>query len=657
MITAFHNLPVRYKLQLIGIFTMLLSICLSMSIIISGNAKAATNYMIQGLTTQAEIVAGNSAMALHFDDAVTAADILLSLQASPLLQAAQLLNQQQAVFASFQPENIHSQLPTIQVDVLMDNQILGALVFYYDLSHFHDEVWQQALTSGFIVFIMLLLAIWLQPRLLKLVTDPIDTLSALVNKVGKSQDYSLRSTIQRTDELGALARGLDTMLERIERYHHQEQVQAANKLSESESRYNTLVESVPVGVLQLNHQGQCDFANRMLWKILRSPTGKSEDLHLEQLASSKYQAALKQLMEQTLNGQSTEPLEFCLNGCDDNIWLAVEMNPLYSAEHQICGAVATVLDISERKQHEVELRLAASVFEASNDAILITNADGIILSSNQAFTRITEYQEADVLGKTPSFLSAGDTHSDFYGNMWRQLLQKGDWSGELVNRRKNGEPYYAWLSITAVRNYANIVTNYVGISRDITGFKQENDRIKYLAHYDGLTGLPNRTLFYDRARIEMARAERENTTFALMFIDLDKFKWVNDTLGHAVGDALLIEVAKRLTEIIRKSDTVARFGGDEFVLLISAVNNQQALALAQKLLRHVAGEAQCKGHNLSITPSIGLSMWTELTQDIDTLLKQADEAMYNAKREGRNCIHQYQPPRLLTPKYQLESMS
>lgn len=477
--------------------------------------------------------------------------------------------------------------------------------------------------------------------MLKRISDPISALSRLVAKVGHSQDYTLRSKVNRSDELGKLALGIDTMLARIEQYRIEELERAANKLSESENRYNTLVENVPVGVLQLDEQGNCHFANRELWRMLRKPEGEYQQLQLGQLAGRSYQDAVAKMLANTLSGRPVAQIELCTDDGEEPLWLALDMNALHAADDHICGAVCTVLDITERKRHEAELRLAASVFEASKDAILITNAEGVILSVNHAFTEITQFDEADVLGQKPTMLGSSNTSHGFYRDMWLELLSCGYWSGELINRRKDGELYYAGLSISAVRNNLGQIVNFVGVSRDITDIKQESERIKYLAHYDGLTGLPNRTLFYDRAKIEMARARRDKTSFALMFIDLDKFKWVNDTLGHSVGDALLIEVANRLSSVIRENDTASRFGGDEFVLLITNVTQDKAEKIADSLLGHLAGPAVCLGQQVTITPSIGVSMWTPAVDDIDTLVKQADEAMYIAKRDGRNCIRYF----------------
>ncbi|MGR5237931.1 diguanylate cyclase domain-containing protein [Vibrio alfacsensis] len=641
MNNTFNDLPVRRKLQLIGMITMLLGIVLSTSIIIKGNANSTSVYVVNGLHTQAQIIADNSAMALHFDDANTATDTLMALQASPLVRAAKLLDSEKQLFANYQVDTIHDDLQQLTINVDLDGAQLGLLVLYYDLSPFQNQLWQQAFQGAIIALLVLVLAMIAQRRMLKQIVDPIAALSNLVSKVGSSQDYSLRSHVQRSDELGDLANGLDTMLARIESYHQDEQRRAANKLSESENRYNTLVESVPVGVLQFDEYGDCNFANRMLWQVLRKPVGECQQLQLAQLASHAYQDAVGNMLVQTLTGQATEPLEFCMEEGENPIWLALDMNPLYTADSHINGAVGTILDITERKRHESELRLAASVFEASNDAILITNAEGIIVSTNQAFSKITQYTEAEALGQKPSLVASSNTPHGLYQDMWYELLNHGRWNGELINRRKDGELYYAWLSIAAVKNHVNQIINYVGISRDITDVKQENERIQYLAHYDGLTGLPNRTLFYDRAKIEIARACRDKTSFAVMFIDLDKFKRVNDTLGHAVGDALLIEVAKRLSSVTRANDTVSRFGGDEFVILITNVNSDKADHVANALLERLTGDAQCLGHQIAITPSIGVSVWSSEVNDIDTLVKQADDAMYRAKRDGRNCIRYF----------------
>lgn len=653
MFRRYQNLPVRIKLQLIGLATLAVSILLSTLALIANDYRTSIELMQQSLQTQARIVADNSAAPLRFGDAQAAKEALAVLHASTMIQQAEVLLNNGTVFASYQATGHQETLrhgalhPVLRSPIMLKGKQLGELLIHYDPISFERTLLFKGATGGLIALLMMAMAFFVMRSLLRDVIEPISRLSYLMKQVADSQDYSLRSHIQRGDELGDLARGFDGMLEHIEAYRADEVRRSESRLSESESRYNTLVESVPVGVLQLDSTGQFIFANRMFWLMLGQDSCRYDQLSELAFCHPEYRPALAILFQAALSGRCEAPLEMRVHDREgEEVWVAIEVTPLLHAGGTVSGVVGTVLDISQRRRDEARLRLAASVFEASHEAIIITDPEGLIISTNRAFNRITEYSADEVLGCKAALLSAGSTPPEVYAEMWQQLHQTGIWNGELLNRRKSGATYPAWVSIAAVYDAAGQTCNYISLSRDITGIKEENQRIQYLAHYDGLTGLPNRTLFYDRARVELARAQRDGLGFAVLFIDLDRFKWVNDTLGHAVGDALLREVARRLEAGVRASDTVSRFGGDEFVLLLSAMPAEEAAAIAAKLLAEVGGEAICGGHALYITPSIGLSLWSPQTSDLESLIREADEAMYQAKRSGRNkvCIYEHGVP-------------
>ncbi len=637
---VYRHLSVSGKLQLIGLVSLVFSIVLSTAWLLVNDYRMSNALVRQAIETEARIVADNVAVPLHFDDQEAAAETLAALRASPAVTRAQLLLPGGRLFAEYHSEthaatsDSHSR---IDAPVRLKARALGVLRIDYDVSSFAAQWLQKAAVAVAVALLAILGAFFMMRRLLCDIVAPISQLSSLMEKVALSQDYSLRAQVLRDDELGQLARRLDEMLTTIGAYREAELRRAEQQLSQSEERYNKLVESVPVGVVQFDETGRLVFANRMF----RQMVGEAEHGTLDFVHPHSRREAGR-MLEAVLDGCHEHALEVRLNDRDDaEVWVSVEASPLYVSDGRAGGAVATLLDVTERRQRDADLRLAASVFEASHEAIVITDAQGLIISTNRAFSRITEYSANEVLGRKPSLLSAGSTPPEVYIEMWQQLCQAGVWNGELLNRRKSGATYPSWVSIATVSDTAGQTCNYISLSRDITGIKEENQRIQHLAHYDGLTGLPNRTLFYDRARVALARAQRDGLGFAVLFVDLDRFKWVNDTLGHAVGDALLREVARRLEAGVRASDTVSRFGGDEFVLLLSAVQAEEAAAIANKLLTEVGGEALCGGHVLHITPSIGLSLWSLQTQDLDSLIREADEAMYLAKRGGRNqvCIY------------------
>ena len=299
-------------------------------------------------------------------------------------------------------------------------------------------------------------------------------------------------------------------------------------------------------------------------------------------------------------------------------------------------------DAAPRLASEAKLRLAARVIERSSEGIIITGADRTIIEVNAAFEKITGHAREDAIGRNPRFLSSGRQNAEFYRHMWQQIEDTGFWQGEIWNRRQSGETYPEWLSISAIRDDAGHVSHYVGTFADITEAKAAEARIRHMAHHDFLTGLPNRFLLTDRFQQVAAAAERNDSRFALIFIDLDRFKNVNDTLGHSVGDQLLRDVAARLLSIVRGTDTISRQGGDEFIVLLSDIGSPDDAAQAARKLILLLSEPFTLGeHHITVTPSIGIAVSPEDGNDLDSLLKHADLAMYDAKQQGRNNFQFY----------------
>ena len=319
--------------------------------------------------------------------------------------------------------------------------------------------------------------------------------------------------------------------------------------------------------------------------------------------------------------------------------------------------IGSISDISFRKAAEAELRIAATAFE-SQQGMLITDANSVILRVNHAFTTITGYTAEEIVGQTPRLFKSDRHGADFYRDMWDAIRLTGGWQGEIWDRRKNGETYPKWLTITAVKDDEGVVTHYVGAHFDITERKQTEDQVRQLAFYDTLTELPNRRLLIDRLSQAMAASQRNDCYGALMFLDLDNFKSLNDTHGHAVGDLLLVEAAQRLKRCVRQVDTVARFGGDEFVVMLShlhadkAESASQATAVAEKIRASLSepyvltimrdGKADATVRHYC-TVSIGVALFLDHDASQDDILKWADKAMYQAKQGGRNSIRLYRP--------------
>ncbi|MGZ8190538.1 MAG: EAL domain-containing protein [Methylococcaceae bacterium] len=294
-------------------------------------------------------------------------------------------------------------------------------------------------------------------------------------------------------------------------------------------------------------------------------------------------------------------------------------------------------DISARLKTEAQLKLAAKVFKQSSEGFVITDADCNIISVNQAFTNITGYSEAEVIGQNPRILSSGYQNQDFYVAMWESMDRQGYWQGEIWNRRKDGHIYPEWLSLSTVVDANGKITEYIGTLTDITERKASEEHIRRLAHFDPLTGLPNRTLLIDRVNQAISMAFRSQAPLVVMYLDLDHFKTINDSLGHRIGDELLIAVAGRMTMAVREEDTVSRQGGDEFILILSNTDANGAAHVAEKLLAAIIQPYQIGQHELVVTPSIGIAIYPGDGNNFEALSQCADLAMYRAKHDGRNC--------------------
>jgi len=306
-------------------------------------------------------------------------------------------------------------------------------------------------------------------------------------------------------------------------------------------------------------------------------------------------------------------------------------------EQSLGKVLVSLIDITERKRAEDRTRLAASVFATSQEAILISDARNRIIDVNPAFTRLTGYERSEVCGRDPAFLGAGRQNRELYAPMWQSINDTGAWQGELWNRRMDGEEFVVLLSIVAVQDEKGALQHYVGAFTDISVLKAHESDLDRIAHYDVLTGVPNRRLLGDRLEHAIARSHRSGKSLAVCYLDLDGFKPVNDQFGHEGGDCLLVEIARRLQSMCRADDTVARLGGDEFVLLWNDIGDEaECFQALERILDEVSAPIQLDGMPMSISASIGVTLYPDDKVDADSLLRHADHAMYSAKQLGKN---------------------
>jgi len=314
--------------------------------------------------------------------------------------------------------------------------------------------------------------------------------------------------------------------------------------------------------------------------------------------------------------------------------------PFRDGRHGVLGLIGVRRNITERKHADLELQLAGKVFSHAREGIMITDAGGAILEVNETFTRITGYSREEVLGKNPRVMQSGRHNADFYDAMWQALQEKGHWYGEIWNRHKSGTVFAEMLTISAVNDAAGKTQNYVALFTDITQMKEHQFQLEYIAHYDALTNLPNRVLLSDRLEQAMMANHRRHCILAVVYLDLDGFKAVNDSYDHHIGDELLIAVSQRMKGTLRDGDTLARIGGDEFVgVLVDLEQIDDCEPILQRLLQAAAQPVLVNGLPLQVSASIGVTFYPQDEVDADQLIRHADQAMYIAKQSGKNRYH------------------
>lgn len=366
--------------------------------------------------------------------------------------------------------------------------------------------------------------------------------------------------------------------------------------------------------------------------------GNTDHDHIKQTEADLIQAHDQEVIKLRLPSIQEETYRFKSDGHEEI--LEIIKTPILDASSQIIGILGIGRDITSRKKAEAELRLSKEVFENTLEGIMITDREGNIVDVNPAFNKITGYARDEVIGQKPSILNSGRQSPEFYEDMWQQLDRDGHWKGEVWNRNQNGEIYAELLSISSLKDEDGNDQFYVGIFSDITHTKEQQEQLSMMAHYDVLTGLPNRALFADRFNQAILHSNRNQKLLAVCFIDLDNFKPVNDNFGHETGDQLLVEVANRLIDSVRGEDTVSRLGGDEFALLLNDITSpKECKKTLDRILHKLEMPFVIDDFSHYISASIGMTLYPNDNEDVDTLLRHADQAMYQAKLAGK---HRYQ---------------
>jgi diguanylate cyclase (GGDEF)-like protein/PAS domain S-box-containing protein len=448
---------------------------------------------------------------------------------------------------------------------------------------------------------------------------------------------------------------LALLLVRLKRHEKGLELQVqkrTNQIFTAQNKLQATLDAIPDLMFELDLEGIChDYHVPSTAPYLQPSLDelkKSVGRHVRELLPPEATQKVLQSLQQAQRKGRSDGQQFQMEMSHGTAWFDISVAAKPADPDQAQRFIVLARDVTSRKQTETDLRVAATAFDA-NQGMAITDADKLIVKVNPAFTEITGYSQEEALGKSLNFLNSGRHDTAFYAHMWQTVIDAGSWRGEIWNRRRNGDIYPDMRSVTAVRGDGGQITHFVNTFSDITQRKATEDEIRKLAFYDALTLLPNRRLLQERLRMSLTSTARNHQRGALLFIDLDNFKTLNDTQGHDVGDLLLQLVAQRLTECVRKADTVARLGGDEFVMMLEELSADPALAAAhvthvgEKVIEMLNRPYTLVGREFHITPSIGITLYDGQTQTSDELLKQADLAMYQAKAAGRNTMLFYDP--------------
>ena len=460
--------------------------------------------------------------------------------------------------------------------------------------------------------------------------------------------------LARAPQTGAQARSAENLLHELQVHEVELEMQneelrrAQLALEESRDRYVDLYEFAPVGYLTLTGEALVADVNLTGATLLREDRKKMLRRRFARFVAPEDSDRFHRLFLSALQRDERQSCELALQRGDGSVFHA-QMDCLrVTAGDKAPTVRITLTDITERKRAEAELRVAATAFE-SQEGMFVTDAGNAILRINRAFTDITGFTAEEAVGQTPRVLLSSRHDAAFYAAMWETINRTGEWRGEIWNRRKSGAVYPEWLTITAVRGSDGDVTHYVGTLVDITQRKEAEAEIQHLAFYDPLTQLPNRRLLLDRLQQALVACARSRRPGAVLFIDLDDFKTLNDTVGHDVGDLLLQHVARRLLTCVRGRDTVARLGGDEFVVMLEELSDSleeaasQAEIVGEKILSALAPPYLLAGHEHHSSGSIGVTLFSDRRETVEELLKRADLAMYRAKGAGRNTVRFFDP--------------
>lgn len=513
----------------------------------------------------------------------------------------------------------------------------GVLMLELNSSRAHASAWHELrFLIGALLLALLCLSALLMFALDRMVTSRANQLVKATRKFAKG-DFDAFRSLGGGDELGQLGSAFDQMANRLGGVYAQ--------LGTNSALLDELLDNSPSMIVIRDTEGRFlrvnpPYLTFVGMKKQRDITGSAVEEVLPRELARQARMDDQTVIHSGKHLNSEMVLEI-----GDTVHTVLSTRfPLYDDQQNIYAVCTILTDLSDRVEREKELRLSRYIFETTNDGIIITDAKNRIVDANPSFERVTGYSREDVLGQPPSMLNSHKQSAAFYEELWETLERYGVWSGEIWNRKKSGEIFPEWLTIKSIEDDHNNVTGYFGVFTDITEHKKTEDSLRSLAYYDPLTNLANRALCQERLAHDMDLSLRHGESLALVFIDLDFFKDINDSLGHEYGDLLLKEAAQRIEAQVRSSDTVVRWGGDEFILILPGIfQENMALVIANNVREELKKPFFLKDSDHYVGASVGIAMFPHDAEDADTLIKYADAAMYNAKNKGRDQICFFDP--------------
>ncbi|EIJ43581.1 PAS domain S-box/diguanylate cyclase (GGDEF) domain-containing protein [Beggiatoa alba B18LD] len=664
------KLSTRLILGVVIIEIVMLSLLVWNSVRLINSSHSAL--LEQSIHRETDLLAYALATGLAYQDRETLQDVLQLVKSSSNLVYVVVLNWQEQVMAKIGKPP--AQMPTldksyqdarqdgvfdVEKSVVLAGQMLGTVRIGYSIVAIEELTARTRLQNTVIALLELLLSVSVTVFIGMLLVRRLQRLEMGAHALQKGE-FKHRINLQGENEITDLARAFNALAQHLEETQSALNVERSSLLRES-NRLNTLLMGIRGVVWEVNPATKrVTYISPFVEKLL----GFAPEQCLKKgfLLHRVHADERQQLRDISLGHIAEDTFMFdyrVLNGQGEWLWLRnIGMVERDKARNSL-NVLGIVWDISENKQLLEQVHQAKIVFDNTNEGIIITDAQRRITSINKACCDITGYQSDELIGQTPHILYSGQQDNEFYAQLWHALNTTGRWQGEIWNKHKNGQIYPSWESISVVRNEYNEIIHYIAVFSDISTIKNAERQLEHLAHHDLLTDLPNRLFFNLRLEQALSYAQQTREEVAILFLDLDRFKNVNDTLGHLVGDQVLQTVSRRLKACLRPQDTLARLGGDEFILLITGTPDihKQTIAIAQRLLHAIQQVILINPHEIVVTGSVGISIYPCDGTDAQALVKYADVAMYRAKSLGNNqyCFYTSQLTTEIERRFSLEN--